>query len=213
MNDDQLDQLLRAARDDYNRPPEPPREAMWQAIAARRQPAGAGVLPFRRTLARKAAWPVGIAALLALGFGLGRLSSRGGHAGAPGPVAAASRGSTQPSPALASATLQHLSRSEAFLTGFRVEAGERKPDAALLSTARDLLGTTRLLLDSPGLKDARMRSLLEELEVVLAQVTQLQAEPDREDTDLIVHQLDEQGVLPRLRTAIPAGPAITPGES
>jgi hypothetical protein len=157
------------------------------------------------------AWPLGIAALLALGFGLGRLTQEGPvaptHALGPAnrtdpPV---NQGPT--SPAMAGAALQHLSRTETFLTGFRLEATARVPDPTLLSGARDLLGTTRLLLDSPDLKDQRLRQLLRELEVVLAQVAQLQAEPTREDADLIVRELDEQGVLPRLRTSIPAGPA------
>jgi hypothetical protein len=213
MTDDPLDEPLRAARDEYHLPPPPPRDQMWTAIAARKkrgkrwpQPLGWGRL----------AWPVGIAALLALGFGLGRLTRD--HRGSAAPTQAAGpsdRGaSEETSAALAGATLQHLSRAETFLTGFRLEAGAREPDPTLLTGARDLLGTTRLLLDSPGLRDQRQRRLLEELEMVLAQVIQLQADPSRADADLIVRQLDEQGVLPRLRVSIPAGPtAVTHGES
>ncbi len=37
QDDDQLDELLRAAAQDYHRPPEPPREAMWAAIQAQRR--------------------------------------------------------------------------------------------------------------------------------------------------------------------------------
>jgi hypothetical protein len=207
MTEDPMDRLLQQARDEYHRPPAPPREEMWAAIADRkadrRRPSRLG----------KFVWPVGIAALLAAGFGLGRITQ---HRQAELPQLA-----TEPpvkqgpvSPAMAGAALQHLSRTETFLTGFRLEATARVPDPALLAGARDLLGTTRLLLDSPDLRDQRVRQLLQELEVVLAQVAQLQADPTREDADLIVHELDEQGVLPRLRTSIPAGPAVNiPGES
>lgn len=206
MNDDPLDRLLDQAREEYHRPPAPPREEMWAAIQARRS---ARVAPNRTRLLL---WPLGMAALLALGFGLGRLTQKPGTAA---PVATARAPEAAGiSPAMANAAIQHLSRTETFLTGFRIEAGAGVPDSTLIAGARDLLGTTRLLLDSPGLKDQRMRALLGELEIVLAQVAQLQADPTREDADLIVQELDHQGVLPRLRTSIPAGPAVTmPGES
>lgn len=211
MTEDPMDRLLEQARDEYNRPPVPPRDEMWAAIQARkqerRQPS-----PYKKIV-----WPLGIAALIALGFGLGRLT----HDDKKLPGNQVANNDTDPptdqgpvSPAMASAALQHLSRAETFLVGFKLEASSRVPDQQLLSGARDLLSTTRLLLDSPDLKDQRMRQLLRELEVVLAQVAQLQADPTREDADLIVHELDKQGVLPRLRTSIPAGPAINiPGAS
>jgi hypothetical protein len=214
MNEDPVDRLLDQARDQYNPPPQPPKEEMWAAIEARR--GGRQRVRWRQPGSiRKLAWPLGIAALLAVGFGLGRLTQDGKVAPrhALGPTTPP-EGEGSTSPALAGAALLHLSRTETFLTGFRLEAQARVPDPALLSSARDLLGTTRLLLDSPDLKDQRVRQLLRELEIVLAQVAQLQAEPSREDADLIVRELDEQGVLPRLRTSIPAGPAANiSGES
>lgn len=211
MNDEQLDRLLGEAREQYHRPGEPPRDAMWAAIAARRQGAPRHQAPSSRT--RLLWWPVGIAALLAVGFALGR----GTRPETPGNTTVATTPpgrSAGPSVALTSAAIQHLSQAETFLTGFRLEASARVPDTTLLTGARDLLGTTRLLLDSPGLTDQRTRALLSELEIVLAQVIQLQADPSREDAELIVQELDHQGVLPRLRSSIPAGPAfITTGES
>lgn len=205
MNDDQLDRLLEQARAEYHQPPAPPRDEMWAAIAARRRTRSA---PGRT---RMFYWPLGMAALLALGFWLGRSTGKPNDvAVVPSRPAETSR----VSPAMQNAAIQHLSRAETFLTGFRLEASARVPDSSLIAGARDLLGTTRLLLDSPDLKDQRTRLILSELEVVLAQVAQLQADPTREDADLIVQELDNQGVLPRLRTSIPAGPAIpTSGES
>jgi hypothetical protein len=201
MNENDLDRLLRAERDTV--PPAAPREEMWEAIAARRQGKVVSIDQARRTRPRLL-WPVGIAALLAIGFAVGRWSQNGGT---PGPVVATTEtGGT--SVALAGATLQHLNRTETFLTGFRLEAGMEHPDTALLSGARDLLSTTRLLLDSPGQSDARTRALLEELETVLVQVAQLRNEPS-EEAKLLARQLDEQGVLPRLRVSIPVGPAAT----
>lgn len=198
MNDDRLDEILRQLREAAPVPSAEDRERMWNDIARRR--------PARLARWRRLAWPAGIAALLALGFGLGRYTGRepaGPVSVAGGPSAA----TPTLSPALAGAAVQHLSRTETFLTGFRLAADQRVPDAELLNGARDLLGTTRLLLDSPGLTDPRLRVLLQELEILLAQVTQLQHQPSREDSDLIVDQLDDTGVLPRLRTVIPSGPA------
>lgn len=207
MNDDQLDRLLKEAREQYHKAPEPPRDPMWAAIEARRRNAPRQVATPRTRLLW---WPVGIAALLAIGFALGRVT----RPGLGSPAIAAGHAPTRPSAALTSAAVQHLSQAETFLTGFRLEATSRVPDSTLIAGARDLLGTTRLLLDSPNLKDARTRAILSELEVILAQVAQLQADPSREDAQFIVQELDHQGVLPRLRTSIPAGNAFTiAGES
>jgi hypothetical protein len=203
MNDNELDRLLRAERDTV--PPAAPRDEMWTAIASRRK--AEGVIPIQQGRVKKRsmlAWPIGIAALLAIGFGLGRWSQDEGNAGRNAVATAKPDVATL---ALAGATMQHLNRTETFLTGFRMEAGMEHSDTALFSGARELLSTTRLLLDSPGQSDARTRALLEELETVLVQVAQLQNEHD--DAETLARQLDEQGVLSRLRMSIPVGPAAT----
>src|SRR5438093_834383 len=63
----------------------------------------------------------------------------------------------------------------------------------------------RLMLDSPAGKGARLKGLLEDLELVLAQIAQLPASADREDVQSINQGLDQRSVLLRLRTANPAG--------
>lgn len=201
MNDNDLDRLLKAEREQI--PPAAPRDEMWEAIAARRQGKVVSIDEARRKRSRLQ-WSVGVAALLAIGFAVGRLSNTGGTT-APVVATTDDRGT---SVALAGATMQHLNRTETFLTGFRMEAGMSQPDTALVSGARELLSTTRLLLDSPGQSDPRTRALLEELETVLVQVAQLRNEPE-EEAKLLARQLDEQGVLPRLRVSIPANPAHT----
>ena len=62
------------------------------------------------------------------------------------------------------------------------------------------------MLDSPAAKDPRMRSLLEDLELVLVQISQLGTAQDRHDADLITQGMNQSNVLPKLRSAIPAGP-------
>jgi hypothetical protein len=113
------------------------------------------------------------------------------------------------SAAMGVAAIQHLSRVEALLTGFRAEGKAAGSDANFSASARDLLSNTRLLLDSPELTDPQMRGLLEDLELVLVQITQLSAEDGHGEVDLITEGLKQRGLLPRLRSAIPAGSAVT----
>ena len=64
----------------------------------------------------------------------------------------------------------------------------------------------RLMLGSPAARDARLKGLLEDLELVLAQIAQLPASSDRDDVQSINQGLEQRSVLLRLRTANPAGP-------
>jgi hypothetical protein len=68
-----------------------------------------------------------------------------------------------------------------------------------------------LLLDSPAAVDRRTRLLLEDLELVLAGIAQLSPRSRAEDLELIREGIEGGDVMPRLRTAVPAGAAPTPG--
>jgi hypothetical protein len=106
--------------------------------------------------------------------------------------------------------VRHLSRSEVFLTLFRDALRGQEPAAELSpATARQLLVRNRLLLDSPAAQDPRMRRLLEDLELMLAQIAQLPAEDRPEDTELITDGLEAGDVLTRLRSATSTGVAAT----
>ncbi|GMV08635.1 MAG: hypothetical protein AMXMBFR55_03690 [Gemmatimonadota bacterium] len=123
--------------------------------------------------------------------------------------AAALAGSPAGSPAASESydivTVQHLSRAEALLTSFRAGGGGDTATAGTLDRwARDLLADTRLLLDSPAASDARRRHLLEDLELVLAQIVQLPAESSA-DRALVQRSIERGAVLSRLRSTIPAG--------
>jgi len=108
------------------------------------------------------------------------------------------------------ATVQHLTRTEAFLTTLRSGAGQSDGDVQVSKWARGLLVDTRLLLDWPVDRDPRMTVLLQELELVLAQIAQLDGPVPEGERSLIIEDLETNDVLPRLRSAIPAGPvAIT----
>jgi hypothetical protein len=90
------------------------------------------------------------------------------------------------------------------------DARAGRADSSVSLWARDLLGTTRMLLDSPAARDPKMARLLEDLELVLAEVAQLR--PARsgagssEDLQAIDRAVRQRGVLTRLRATMPAGP-------
>jgi len=142
--------------------------------------------------------------VLALGIGIGRWTARPtglGPAAIATPVA-----NDQGALAYRVAAAQYLTRAEALLTGFRTETRVGQRDVQFAAQARDLLATTRLMLDSPAATDARLKGLLEDLELVLAQIAQLPPGGDTEDVQLINQGLEQHSVLLRLRTANPAGP-------
>lgn len=104
------------------------------------------------------------------------------------------------------AAVQHLTRAEALLTSYEAEARAGRQDDQMQAWSRDLLSTTRLLMDSPAGRDPKLRPLLEDLELVLAQIQQATTGVTS-DRDIVVEGMQKRGVLPRLRTAIPAGPS------
>ena len=59
--------------------------------------------------------------------------------------------------------------------------------------------------------DPKTRLLLQDLELVLAEIAQLSPSSRAEDLDLIREGIERGAVMPRLRTAVPAGSAPTQG--
>jgi hypothetical protein len=100
------------------------------------------------------------------------------------------------------AAVEHLSRIETLLTDY--ESGTL--DSEFEATARDLLARTRLILDSKSLVDPRLRSLLDDLELILAQIAQVPSSRSDQERKLIEDGINERQVRSRLRNAIPAGP-------
>src|SRR3954467_13409284 len=208
MIDDRFDDLLRDSAREYNDPPETPREELWQRIVAAREaekgaPKGPPaqevesqrVLPFRRLHphmrpGRPLTWAAGIAAVLAIGIGLGRMSVEQPAAVATSvPVPSAAAAPRVSGAAYRVATTEHLSQSEAFLTLFRASVHGKGTEQLASATARQLLATNRLLLDSPAAADARTRLLLQDLELVLAEIAQLSAQPRSRDLQLLTEEI------------------------
>ena len=117
------------------------------------------------------------------------------------------RKSSSASSAYQLTAVQHLSETEALLTSFRSRSSaDQQMDAQLGSWARQLLTNTRLLLDSPVGDDPQRRPLLQDLELVLVQIVQqLSPGSTPQDRELIEKTLQQDHVMTRLRTAIPAG--------
>ena len=203
--DPKFEQWLKDAAKSYHSPLPTPREELWQRIQeARRNKHVIELRPWMR-------WVVAAAAMLVLGIGIGRWSAN--RASAPVAAATASAGTrvTNEIDSLASvayqvAATQYLSRTEAFLTSFRADANRSVNTGRLARQARDLLTTTQLMLDSPAADNPRLRSLLEDLELVLMQISLLNPVRDGHDRDLITQGMNQTNVLPKLRSAIPAGP-------
>jgi hypothetical protein len=199
--DPKFEQWLQdAARTTYHVPRTTPRDEMWKRIEHVRS--NKPVIELRPWMR----WAVAVAAVLALGIGIGRWTASGGLSRTSPPTSVASIDSEERDVVYQIAATQYLSRAEVFLTSFRSNSRNGASGARFATQARDLLTTTQLMLDSPAGNDPRLRSLLEDLELVLAQIAQLDARGESNETDLIRQGMNQSNVLPKLRSAIPAGP-------
>jgi hypothetical protein len=199
MKDERFDELMRDAKATYRQPPEAPLDEMWKEIE--REAFGA-----RRRQTMSVVYRVlPIAATLVIGIALGRASARVGRPAAPlTPVVATHDSATRVIPASEPYQLEtgrYLGQASALLTSLTTEMKDGRASDQFVSRAGDLLTTTRLLLDSPAASGQSMRGLLEDLELVLAQVVRLQDAHSRTELDLINQALEQRDVMPRLRTA------------
>ena len=197
MTEDRLNELLDDARRTWPKPPEPDYQAMWGRIE---QEAFSGV---RKHETRTPSWlvyAIGLAATLVIGIGVGRLSMNN-EAAVPTLAAVSTDTMTTTVGAYDRVASELLGRTVVLLTSLPAEAnvgsGERFSNQAI-----DLLTSTRLLLDSPAASDVRFKSLLEDLELVLAQIAMLQSGRTRQEIDLITDALEERDVVPRIRSAV-----------
>ena len=197
--DPKFEQWLKdAARTTYHAPRTTPREELWARIeAARRAKHVIELRPWMR-------WVVAAAAVLVLGIGIGRWTANRSAVTNSAVVASATDSTAEL--VYEVAATQYLSRTEAFLTSFRSDARRGANAARFAAQARDLLTTTQLMLDSPAGDNPRFRPLLEDLELVLVQISQLGARGAANETDLIRQGMNQSNVLPKLRSVIPAGP-------
>ena len=208
--DDRTPESIRNAVTGYNMPPELRRsdlDAMWSRIEgeAFSQPLA---LSDARRLSRvrrffSASNLLPLAAVLVIGVAIGRfVLPRSMNPTEPQVVVADStKGPTIEGPYQSTAS-RYLGQATALLASLPAEVNAGTPGEPYKGRAHDLLLTTRLLLDSPASADPRFRTLLEDLELVLAQVVRLQSAESSAELELIRQALEQRDVLPRLRTAV-----------
>ena len=122
-----------------------------------------------------------ITATLVIGIGLGRFSTTTKHDATPATQTVAAIGSVAPvrsdtsfdAPYNVEAS-QYLGQTAALLIALPSETRSGHPDDKFVGRGGGSADATRLLLDSPAANDNQMRALLEDLELVLAQVVRLQ---------------------------------------
>lgn len=212
MTDDQdekLDERIRELAGEYHRPAATPRDEIWARIeAARRHRTGGGEVVDLSS--RRRGWlrtGLALAAMLVMGVAIGRWVMPEFRAGAGESPAVIARRETPAQEARGETmvryyALDHLRRVDYLLTDYQTG---HVTDEFTAST-RNLLSETRQLLESPRLKDARIRRLLEDLEVLLAQVAQLAPNGPGVERALIDDNMAERAIRPRLRNAVPSGP-------
>ena len=216
MDEKELERRLSELSKSWRIPEDPPLDAMWQAIEVRAFPPAETRRPWRwtRTL-------LPMAAVLLLGFGLGQLApsvlrsrrvapllTAAPQVTAPG-TGATVRLTSQEEPFVGIAT-DYLERVTALLVTMTDASRRGQPIGQSISPARDLLATTRLLIDSPQAGDPRLQALLQDLELVFAQIVRLPRSAPTPDVYLIDQTLDQREVLPRLRVMLAENPTSQP---
>jgi uncharacterized membrane-anchored protein YhcB (DUF1043 family) len=206
MDEKRFDEVLRDLPRSFNPPDQPPLDDMWAVIEDAHFNAPASARS-RRGMITRAPW-LAAAAALVIGVGIGRYVPRSAKvtdSRPPAKTASANQTASDTSAVLDAyrdQTSHYLGQAAALLISLPAKDASGKADAGFAGKAAELLVTTRLLMDSPAAQDPKLRSLLEDLELVLVQIARLRSERSRGDLDLI-HQAVEQGdVLSRLNSAV-----------
>jgi hypothetical protein len=99
-------------------------------------------------------------------------------------------------------TDRYLDQTVALLVQLPRQLQSGHADSAFVARANKSLTTLRLLMDSPAASNPRMRSLFEDLELVLVQVVQMPKSGSAADASLIRQAMQQRDVMPRLRDAV-----------
>ena len=206
MDEKRFDEVLRDLPRSFNHPDQPPLDDMWAVIEDAHFNAPASISSSRGTM-RPAPW-LAAAATLVIGIGIGRYVPRSPGSSETPPPAPAMASAGQPAgdtsaivDAYRDQTSHYLGQAAALLISLPAKDASGQADAAFAGKAAELLVTTRLLIDSPAARDPKLRSLLEDLELVLVQIARLRGGKSRGDLDLIHQAVDQGDVLSRLNSA------------
>jgi hypothetical protein len=207
-------ELATEAVNDLDADVEVPSAMMWKRIDAKRREQGTGATePLAiggRAIAQRS-WRMrqvaAIAAVLVGGVAIGRYIVPAAS------VVPATAETVAANPIDASANdpsrvamQEHLSHTVALLAAVNDGGASHAVTKDIGSQARDLLTTTRLLLDQPQLRDSTTRRLLQDLELVLVQV--IQARGSAPETQRAPQEtLKETNLLTRVRALVTASSA------
>lgn len=197
MKDEQFEKLMKNAAETYNSPPAPPLDQMWASIDS--EAFGTKVTTTRRMNLVGSPW-LRMAAVLVLGIVIGRSM----QTSAPAPDPAAS--STETADSYQMTTDRYLGQTVALLVQLPRQLQSGRTDTAFIARANQSLTTLRLLMDSPAASNPRLRSLFEDLELVLVQMVQMPRTGSATDAKLIRQAMQERDVMPRLRDAVAETP-------
>lgn len=208
IDEERMDAMVRELADGYQRPPATPRAEIWTRIEAERAVRRGRRARSEWPRVRWTTWTVGLAATLAIGIALGRMTAN--HEPAP-PVTtvvapeAAEGPETMPAAYRVTAD-EHFSRVETFLTVFGADAAAgRLSETDFEGPARQLLRRTRLLRGSPVAEDdVMLRALLDDVEFVLLQIASFSDLGDERELGFVEQGINQRSVLLRLRSTLPA---------
>jgi hypothetical protein len=199
-DDEKFDDFLRQAAQDYNPPVTPRADAIWTAI----EPQVAQAIAPRNRSIRPLTLFIGaaIAASLVIGVAVGRWTTR--QVPVPPLTAAATTIDSSANRHARAITFEHLAEAEVFLTGVRSELKAGVPDAERAERSRDLLVRTRVLLGASQKRSPEVARLLEDLELLLAEIAALPAERSSLDQKLLDESMRDGNIIPRIRATLPA---------
>jgi len=213
-----FDALLDREAKGYRSGGQPPSDPMWSRIE---RDVARAIAPREGRITRNWPWVVaaaGIAAALVLGVAIGRRSTRTDMPASPAApsVAAASRTETPVDSSrhaqMRAATLNHLVQAEVFLTEVRADLKTGRRDPTRNQRSRHLLARTRLLMANDAGGAPAVARLLQDLELVLAEIAALPDSAGGRRSTIDARLLDERlragAVLPRIRTILPSPPAV-----
>ena len=104
------------------------------------------------------------------------------------------------------ASRDYLRRTQTQLTRYQLASADplsEEGELPMTDWAGALLVRTRIFLDSPLSRDAEMRELLEDLEVVLARIVQSSDDTTRKDGAFILEGMRRRDILERLQNQVP----------
>jgi hypothetical protein len=202
MKDEQFEKLMKDAAETYNRPPAPPLDQMWASIESE---SFGTKLPTRRRINLTGNPWLRMAAVLVLGVVIGRESTvftkSTPAASAPTTVVAQDEADKYEL-----TTDSYLVQTASLLVQLPKQLQSGRTDSAFADRANRSLAQLRLLMDSPAASNPRLRSLFEDLELVLVQVVQMPKGGSATDATLIRQAMQQRDVMPRLRDAVAETP-------